>query len=199
MTNSTGHVLGVWTSTTITEMSERVSQKVKNRGTSWPSYRYTAEGLPIPALRCLHICTTHNGKKEKENIQSCACVPRDKWVIKILYTYTVEFYSAMKENETRKKTGSESVLFKPGHLGSERQKQHPLSVCFPTLLFMFNECESGYRLWNQTGDHEREKRGTEGGEEGEAKRDVKKKQGREKPKEQKLKGGGEEGRSVMVG
>ena len=89
---------------TTLESRIEVPQKTWNRPTIWPSYPtpcFTPKGLKISILQwCSHI-NVHSCSIHKSYIMESAKMPSIiRWIKKLQYIYTMEYYSAREKNTT---------------------------------------------------------------------------------------------------
>ena len=83
------------------ENSMEVPQKVENRATLGPSncisgylpQRYKCSDLKGPPHPNVYSSNAHNSQTQKEP----RCSSTDEWIRKMWYTYTMEYYSAIKK------------------------------------------------------------------------------------------------------
>ena len=96
-------LVGMWTDATTLENCVEVPQRVKNRSALRPSkctaevlpQRYRSSETPGHLYPDVYSSNGHNSQMWKESW----CPSKDEWIKKMWFTYTMEYYSVVRNNK----------------------------------------------------------------------------------------------------
>ena len=93
-------LVGMHTSTATKENNVEISYKTGNRTAIWPSHPisgHTQWGNQI-WKRHMHPNVHHSTVYNSQDLEATRCPSGDKWIRKLWYIYTMEYYPAVKKN-----------------------------------------------------------------------------------------------------